>query len=189
MSVLPWPDHLVTLDEWKALPEDTRFGIEVVEGVLIVAPRPVSLHQRAIYRLCTQFDEQLPTRFSPLPEVEVVLTGSPLLTVRVPDVAVVDAELVDTNPARYKPSDVSLAVEMLSEGSVRTDRVTKFAEYAEAGIPNYWIVDLDAPVSLIRYQLIDGDYELLGEHTGTVSGELDGSPITLDLTALTTRRP
>lgn len=189
MSALPWPDHLVTLDEWEALPEETRFGIEVVEGVLIVAPRPLSFHQRAINRLCYWLDEQLPARLSALSEVEVLVTGTPLLTVRIPDVVVVPAGLADTNPARYKASDVSLVVEVLSEGSVRTDKVTKFVEYAEEGIANYWIVDLDAPVSMLRYQLIDGDYELLGEHSGSVTVELDGNPITLDLAALTTRRP
>lgn len=188
MSVLPWPDHLVTLDEWKALPEDTRFRVEVVEGVLIVAPRPLSFHQRATNRLCYWLDEQLPTRFSALAEVEAVVTVSPLLTVRVPDVVVVPAELADTNPARCKASDVVLAVEVLSDGSARTDKVTKFAEYAEEGIANYWIVDLDTPVSLLRYQLIEGEYELFGEHTGTVNVELDGNPITIDLDALITRR-
>ncbi len=65
----------------------------------------------------------------------------------------------------------------------------EFAEYAEEGIANYWIVDLDAPVSLLRYQLIDGEYELFGEHTGTVTVELDGNSITLDLDALAKRRP
>ncbi|HEY2699755.1 MAG TPA: Uma2 family endonuclease [Pseudonocardiaceae bacterium] len=189
MGALPWPDHLLTLDEWKALPEDNRFRVEVVEGVLIVAPRPLSLHQRAMWRLCDRLEDQLPSQLSTLPEVEVVIAGSPLPTVRIPDVVVVAAELADANTARYKPSDVSLAVEILSEGSVRTDRVTKFAEYAEVGIANYWIVDLDAPVSLLRYHLIDGDYELFGEHTGTVTVELDGHPITLDLTALVSRRP
>jgi Uma2 family endonuclease len=189
VSALPWPDHLVTLDEWIALPEDTRFGVEVVEGVLIVAPRPLSFHQRAVTRLCFRIDEQLPARCSALSEVEVVITGSPLLTVRIPDVVVVDAELADTNPARYKPGDVSLAVEVLSDGSARTDKVVKFAEYAEVGIENYWIVDLEAPVSLLRYQLIDGEYELFGEHTGTVTVELDGNSITIDLDALVTRRP
>jgi Uma2 family endonuclease len=189
MGALPWPDHLLTLDEWKALPEDNRFRVEVVEGVLIVAPRPLSLRQRAMWRLCDRLEDQLPSQLSTLPEVEVVIAGSPLPTVRIPDVVVVAAELADANTARYKPSDVSLAVEILSEGSVRTDRVTKFAEYAEVGIANYWIVDLDAPVSLLRYHLIDGDYELFGEHTGTVTVELDGHPITLDLTALVSRRP
>ena len=189
MSALPWPDHLVTLGEWEALSEDTRFRVEVVEGVLIVAPRPLSFHQRAVNRLCYWLEEQLPTRFSALSEVEIVIAGSPLLTVRIPDIAVVDAEVADANPARYAPAEVTLAVEVLSDGSARTDRVTKFAEYAEVGIANYWIVDLDAPVSLTRYLLIEGAYELFGEHSGKATVELDGCPIVVDLDALLTRRP
>lgn len=118
----------------------------------------------------------------------MVVTGNPLPTVRIPDVVVVDSELADTNPARCKASDVSLAVEILSDGTARTDKVMKFAEYADAGIANYWIVDLDAPVSLLRYHLIEGDYELFGEHAGTVTVELDGNPVTLDLDALVSRR-
>lgn len=189
MGALPWPDHLVTFDEWKSIPENTQFRVEVVEGVVIVAPRPLSLHQRAMWRLCDTLEEQLPGHLSTLPEVEVVIAGSPLPTIRIPDVVVVAAELADANTARYKPSDVSLAIEILSEGSVQADRVFKFIEYAGAGIANYWIVDLDAPVSLTRYLLVDGEYELLGEQTGTVTAELHGHPIKLELDTLVTRRP
>lgn len=189
MSILPWPDHLITLDEWEALPEDNRYWVELVEGVLHVAPRPLFLHQRAVTNLCWSLEDQLPQQFSALAEVEMVVTGNPLPTVRIPDVVVVDTELADTNPARCKASDVSLAVEVLSDGTARTDKITKFAEYADAGIVNYWILDLDAPVSLLRYHLIDGGYELFGEHTGTATIELDGHPISLDLAALVSRRP
>ncbi|MGH3611494.1 MAG: Uma2 family endonuclease [Pseudonocardia sp.] len=34
-------------------------------------------------------------------------------------------------------------MEVLSPGSHRTDHVAKRADYADAGIPHYWIVDLD----------------------------------------------
>lgn len=187
MSVLPWPDHLMTLDEWNVLPEDNRFRVEVVEGVLIVSPRPLWNHRWAVTRLGYLINEQLPAHLSAGSEVEVVITTTPL-TVRVPDVLVIDTKLAVTNPARCSPDDITLAIEVLSEGSVRTDRVTKFAEYAEVGIANYWIVDLDAPVSLARYHLIEGEYEFFGEQTGTVTVDVDDSPITLDLDALITER-
>ncbi|OOC07317.1 hypothetical protein B0293_09265 [Amycolatopsis azurea DSM 43854] len=35
--------------------------------------------------------------------------------------------------------------------------------------------------------LVDGEYENFGEHTGKVSLDFDGTPLTLDLDALTTR--
>ena len=187
MSVLSWPDHLLTLPEWDALPDDNRYRLEVVEGVLLVAPRPLTFHQRAVTRLGYLINEQLPPELCALSEVDLIITEHPL-TVRAPDVLVTSTALADTNPARYRPEDVSLTVEVLSEGSVRTDRVMKVAEYAEAGIRHYWIVDLDPPVSLTAYHLIDQDYELFGEHTGTTTLHLDDTPITLDLTALTTSR-
>jgi Uma2 family endonuclease len=54
-------------------------------------------------------------------------------------------------------------------GSI-TDRVTKMYEYADADIPHYWLVDLDKPVSLTAYTLIDGNYEhVAGDIAGTVT--------------------
>jgi Uma2 family endonuclease len=55
-----------------------------------------------------------------------------------------------------------------SPGSGLTDRVTKRIQYAEAGIAHYWIIDLDPPVSLTGYLLVDGDYEVTVDGTGVV---------------------
>ncbi len=43
--------------------------------------------------------------------------------------------------------DVLVVVEIVSAGSHRTDHVIKRGEYADAGIPPYWMVDLDCPVT------------------------------------------
>ena len=67
------------------------------------------------------------------------------------------------------------------------DRVLKFSEYADAGIPQYWIIDLGEPTSLTAYVLVDGDYELSGEHTGQVELSVAGHPVGVDLDALTRR--
>jgi Uma2 family endonuclease len=48
---------------------------------------------------------------------------------------------------------VLVVVEILAPGSHRTDHVIKRGEYADAGIPHYWIVDLDDPVTLIKCHL------------------------------------
>jgi Uma2 family endonuclease len=187
MSVMEWPHHLLSLDDWIELPETREFHVEVVEGVLLVSPRPLSFHQLALLRLGYLINEQIPSEFYALGEVEVVLAKAPL-TVRVPDVIVAPSTLVETNPARYDAADVKLAVEVLSEGSKRTDRVTKFSEYAEAGIEHYWVVDLDPPVSMIAYRLIDEDYENFGEFSGVAELQFAGAELTIDLNALTTRR-
>ncbi|WP_174187094.1 Uma2 family endonuclease [Nocardia barduliensis] len=183
-----WPDHLLTLEDWSALPEDSSRNYELVEGVLVVSPKPVSQHQRAILRLGAQLEPQLPGTLGVLADTEVLIDAGPLPTVRVPDILVVPEAGIEANLPRYKAADVLLAVEVLSPGSRRTDRVTKFFEYAEAGIEYYWLIDLDKPTSLAAYHLIDRDYELVAEQAGTVTLDIAGTPITVDLAALTSSR-
>jgi Uma2 family endonuclease len=183
VSVSSWPDNFLTLADWNALPEDDHHRVEVVEGVLVVSPRPKPFHQRAGRRLCNSLELQLADGLCVEQEVDVVIEETPL-TVRSPDVVVVPRGVFRENPPRFQAADVRLAVEVLSEGSRRTDRVMKLAEYAEAGIPRYWIVDLGAPVSMITYCLIEGAYESFGEHTGRVTLDVDGTPVRLDLDRL-----
>lgn len=39
-------------------------------------------------------------------------------------------------------------VEIIVPNSQRIDHVDKRRDYADAGIPHYWIIDLDEPVSI-----------------------------------------
>lgn len=183
---LSWPNHLLTLEDWEALPENELLRLELVEGVLAVVPQPYLWHQRAGNRLTHRLDDQLPPGLVALAEVDVVIANPPL-TIRVPDMIVTNTELFETNPPRLAAAEVLLATEILSEGTRRVDRMVKFAEYAEAGIPQYWIVDLGSPTTLLAYVLVDGQYELSGEHTGTAALDVAGHPVTLDLDALVRR--
>ncbi|WP_306360535.1 Uma2 family endonuclease [Nocardia sp. CC227C] len=90
---------------------------------------------------------------------------------------------------RWTPPDVFLVVEILSDGSRRTDRVTTFAEYAEVGIPHYWLIDLDEPVSLTAFQLIGEHYENAGEYAGQATPAVGDTRVTIELAALTSGRP
>lgn len=184
---MEWPHHLLSLEDWIDLPEAPEYQVEAVEGVLVVAPRPMPFHQRVVARLGYLLDEQLPAEHWALSGVEMVVGVSPL-TVRVPDVLVAPVALVETNPARLNAGDVPLVIEVLSEGTKRTDQVMKFSEYAEAGIEHYWIVDLDSPVSMVTYRLVDEDYENFGEFSGVAELEFAGTPVVIDLNALTTRQ-
>jgi Uma2 family endonuclease len=118
-----------------------------------------------------------------LPDVEVVLFGGFPTTVRVPDLAVVPRAEAKDNPARYRAEDVLLAVEVISPGSRRTDRVTKLNEYAEAGIENYWIVDLERPVTLTAFELVGQEYKLITETSGTLS-ITSPAPLSVDVQVL-----
>jgi hypothetical protein len=58
-----------------------------------------------------------------------------------------------TGPSRISPA--SLAVEVMSPGSVTEDRITKPAVYARAGIPHYWRLESgdEGELALYVYRL------------------------------------
>lgn len=170
---------LLTLEDWFALGEDESLRrAELCQGVLEVSPSPSPrlAHARAIRRLANTIEAQLPAGFDVYDEVDVVLQRTPA-TVRQPDVIV----LASGAPEPLTAADVLLAVEILSPGSRRTDRVIKRAEYAAAGIRDYWIVDLDGASAEVL-TLVDGAYE-----GSTVADRIavDGLlPLVVDLSAL-----
>lgn len=185
MTSITWPDHLLTLEEWDALPEDVSRRFELVDGVLQMSPRPTSPHQVAITLLGAQLNAALMShQFIAVPDVDVVLveTFPPLL--RAPDIVVVSLPDARIGPKRYRADQLRLAVEIVSPGTARVDRVAKMADYAEAGIPNYWIIDLDGDVTLDAFTLADGAYHpSLARAVGTVT-LTKPVPLVIDLPAL-----
>ena len=123
---LPRP---LTLEDWDALPEDNSAHFELQEGVLIVTPRPLRPHARAVFRIAKQLDDQGPDDLETIIEFEICVDAAYPATVRIPDVVItckVGSE------RRLDGSDVLVAIEVVSPGSKRTDTVTKRSEYAEA---------------------------------------------------------
>jgi Uma2 family endonuclease len=61
----------------------------------------------------------------------------------------------------YIAGPADLVVEVVSPESVERDRVTKFAEYREGGVPEYWLLDPDTERAEF-YQLDDhGAYQVI----------------------------
>lgn len=188
MTSVPWGDHLLSLEEWDQLEFTTPGRYELVEGVVLVVPKPAFLHQRAVSRLAVMLDAQLPAHLTAVSDVDVTLDPGPPATVRAPDVIVVPSALAETDPARVDARDVVIAVEVVSPGTRRTDLVTKPAEYAEAGIPHYWILDPHAGPVLVAQLLVDGGYEKQAEGTDVVS-VLTPVPMTVTVPDLFRRGP
>ena len=55
-------------------------------------------------------------------------------------------------------ADAAMLGEVVSAGGRRTDRVLKPAEYAAAGVPAYWLVDLEPEPLLVVHRLVEGAY-------------------------------
>ena len=177
-----FPRDLVTLEEWDALDLDEARRWELVEGGIVMTPRPRPLHQIVSKNLTRLLDDRRPDSLAVLQEVEVTVEARFPPTVRDPDLVVVNRSVVERNPVRVDASDVVLVIEIVSPGSRRTDRVMKAYEYAKAGIEHYWIVDLDADPDerFLAHVLREGTYQrVVALADGRVRTE---EPLALDFT-------
>jgi Uma2 family endonuclease len=66
--------------------------------------------------------------------------GEPRLT-RQPDLAILLSEHLDRLRDEWLEGPFDLVVEVISDDSERRDRHVKFAQYAEIGVPEYWLVE------------------------------------------------
>ncbi|MBV7706606.1 Uma2 family endonuclease [Nocardia nova] len=187
MTAFSYPQRLLTLSDFVALPEDDRHRWELQEGVLVVSPSPTPAHNIAGAQLYMQLFAQLPDDLVAVPDVDVDLGLVPPdepATVRRPDLIVVtraELERVRTSGGMLRTSEAVLVVEIVSPGSRRTDTVTKRSEYAEAGIAHYWIIDLNEPLSLLVFRLTEElGYVDEGEATGTFR-TTSPCPLTIEL--------
>jgi Uma2 family endonuclease len=182
VGLAEFPRDLVTLQEWDALDLDEARRWELVEGGIVMTPRPRPLHQVVSRNLAQLIRATLPASLVVLQEVEITVEARFPPTVRDPDLIVVIRSVVDRNPVRVDASDVVLVIEIVSPGSRRTDRVMKAYEYAKAGIERYWIVDLDADPDerFVAHMLREGAYHRVGALVGDrVRTE---QPLALDFT-------
>ena len=84
--------------------------------------------------------------------------------------------------ASITPSDVLLAVEVMSPRSLANDRIAKPAQYAAAGMSWFWRIEMDPPL-LVQRVLEDGVYREVGRSEGAVQ-VTDPVTMTVDLDAL-----
>jgi Uma2 family endonuclease len=168
MSVMTAPqfvlpaDRPLTVADLDRTPDDGH-RYELDDGVLVVSPAPMLIHQVVLHRLEFILETACPAEFMVVggPGVEMSETNY-----RIPDLVVVRAASVaitDKNVTR--PPE--LAVEIASPSTAAYDRNRKKVVYAEFGIPAYWIVvpDPDRP-SITAYGLTGGSYTDVGRAAG-----------------------
>ncbi len=158
-----------TAERVRALPDDGR-RYECIDGELFVTPAPRPVHQLAVQALLVRLylwcrETQATLVFTSPADVEL----DPETLVQ-PDLFVVPAT-AGGPPTRW--ADVAgrllLAVEVLSPTTARADRTVKRLRYQRAGIPEYWIVDVDGRV-VERWRRDDARPEI-------VSGTLAWEPV------------
>ena len=166
-------------DGWTVddLPDREDFRYELVDGALLLSPSPTPRHSVVAARLQRALWDAVGSGWDVLADPGVVFDRR---NYREPDVAVVRSACASA--ASITPSDVRLAIEVMSPSSVSTDRIAKPAQYAAAGIPWFWRIEMDPP-QLVQHVLEDGVYREVGRSGGAVAVT---SPValTVDLDAL-----
>ncbi|MDQ2665922.1 MAG: Uma2 family endonuclease [Gemmatimonadota bacterium] len=133
----------MTVADVHALPDDGN-RYEVIDGELFVTPVPRLRHQEAAFELAVMLREYLKRErvgHAFLAPADVIFTPTRLVQ---PDVFVTG--LVNgRRPQEFVvPSGLLVAAEVLSPSTARADRVAKRTLFRDEGVPEYWIVDLDA---------------------------------------------
>jgi Uma2 family endonuclease len=123
--------------------------------VLIVSPRPTTVHQAVAGRLYGVLSAVCPEEYLVVPEPAVQLDR---MTELAPDLVVVRLE--DVGGAKFTAPPL-LVVEVRSPSTALIDLNRKKAVYEEFGVPSYWIVDPEpARPELTVFELRDSGYVL-----------------------------
>jgi Uma2 family endonuclease len=150
-----------TADMVRALPDDGN-RYEVVDGELLVTPAPTRPHQRAaseVLRLLSDYARAVGIGEALMSPADIELDPHGMVQ---PDVFV-DGYVGGRPTNEWNVgAPLLLVVEILSPGTARADRTIKRRRYQRAGIPEYWIVDLDGRV-VERWRPDDERPEVLGE--------------------------
>jgi Uma2 family endonuclease len=161
----------MTAEQYLLLGEDPPgVRLELVEGEVAVSPSPTPNHGFAIMQLGTLLN--LHVRKSGLGEIycdiDTILNR---LNVRRPDILFFSTTRTHLIGKKAMEGPPDLAVEVVSPSSGEIDRVDKFAQYAQAGVTYYWIVDPEIR-EIEAWRLDDGQYLRCGRGQGNESVNL-----------------
>lgn len=149
--------HHWTREEYERLVEAGAFEgwkIELVDGILYDMMAQGPAHSSAVQKLLRELlalasGKSLDVR----PQMPLAISDDSLPE---PDIAVVPADPDDY--ARFNPAEAVLVVEV-AQSSLSYDRSVKLAAYAQAGIPEYWILNLASRQLEVYRDPATGRYE------------------------------
>src|SRR5690349_5272334 len=143
-----------TVAELDRMPSDGH-RYELMDGALVVSPRPTTVHQAVAGRLYGVLSAACPEDYLVVPEPAVQLDP---VTELAPDLVVV--HLGDVGDAKFTVPPL-LVVEVRSPSTALIDLNRKKAAYEKFGVPSYWAMDPEpARPELTVFERRDGGYVL-----------------------------
>lgn len=148
-----------TYEDYLKAPDDVRY--ELIEGELIMAPSPVTRHQRICGRLFALIftfvrDNNLGEVFTA--PYDVVMDE---YNVFQPDILFISKERLNIITEKNVQGAPDLVIEILSEATAYRDAIQKKRLYARFGVKEYWIVAPDDKLVEVYYLKDKGEYQLL----------------------------
>jgi Uma2 family endonuclease len=148
-----------TIEDVLSLPDDAP-RVELRDGVMIVSPSPTLGHQETGALLWMWLRNHAPSDYRASIATGVAIGIKETLE---PDVLLLLAEGLELRHHFSTSEQVVLAVEVVSPGTRKRDRLEKPADYADAGIPFFWRVEQN-PVHVFAYELgPDRAYRLVAD--------------------------
>jgi Uma2 family endonuclease len=147
----------LTYDDLESIPQEREGDRhELIDGMLVVTPVRVPLHQIVSVNIMCAWEEHVRER-----DLGMVLPGP--IDVRftphnvlVPDIIYIAKDRLHVIGPKAVDAPPDLIAEILSPDTHERDVTTKRALYARFGVQEYWIVDLDAYV--VTVLALDGDH-------------------------------
>lgn len=156
----------IDVDRYMAMAESGVFEdcrVELVDGMLIEMSPIFDQHVWATIVLSRHFVVALAEH----PHLVAGGQGSIMVSrfsVPEPDFFVISHRRFDFSKQPRRPVSGPVLVGEVSVSSLRWDLVRKRRLYAEAGIPEYWVLDVNGERLVVHRDLDDGDYTSVTEH-------------------------
>jgi Uma2 family endonuclease len=158
-----WPaaGQPFTVADLDLMPDDGH-RYELLDGALIVSPRPRIPHQEVATELTSRLRAACPPHLRVIPEPAVQLNSSTEFN---PDIVVIRQEHVRDAKLADPPL---LIVEIRSPSTALVDQGRKKTAYQAFGVRSYWIIDPDPDRPEITvFELGPAGYAEVGRAVGT----------------------
>ena len=174
-----------TEEEYLNLTDHSNRRIEFTDGRLEFLPMPTEIHQELVeflYRILYSFVQQRNLGKVHMSGLRVRIRPK---KVREPDVIFLHKENFHVRHNRvWDGADIAIEVVSGDPKDIKRDYTEKLADYAEGGVPEYWIVDYERKLVIV-HQLDGEKYAVRGEYTlGEQAASVLLEGFTVDVTKL-----